>query len=52
MLNRARRALRELDVRKGHIITFAEFVNLNDTFPTIFFPVFKLQAALRNKVRK
>jgi hypothetical protein len=45
----AKRALKELNMQPGKIMEFKEFKTLNDAFPQIFHPAFRMQHVLRQK---
>jgi hypothetical protein len=47
---RTKRALAELDMSPGKVMTWAEFKEINGRLPTIFYPAFKLQLNMRDKV--
>jgi hypothetical protein len=47
---RTKRALAELDMSPGKVMTWKEFNEINGKLPTIFYPAFKLQLSMRVKV--
>ena len=46
---RAKRALKELNMIPGKLMKFDEMRKLNDEFPAMFYPAFKLQHSMRVK---
>jgi len=46
---RAKRALKELNMISGKVMKFDEFYAINDMFPAMFFPAFRLQDSMRKK---
>ena len=49
-LLRTKRALMELDLKSGKSMSFDEFNAIAVELPSVFFPAFDLQHALREKV--
>ena len=45
----AKRALKELNMQPGKIMEFKEFKELNDNFPAMFYPAFRMQHTFRLK---
>ena len=45
----ARRCLKEIQLVPGKKMTFGEFRRVNDNFPTLFYPAFRLQHVMRTK---
>jgi hypothetical protein len=45
----AKRALKELNMQSGKIMEFKEFKILNDNFPAMFYPAFRMQHTFRLK---
>jgi hypothetical protein len=47
---RAKRALAELNFTEGQKVSFPYFCQLNDMLPNLFYPGFRLQYQMREKV--
>jgi hypothetical protein len=45
----AKRALKELNMQPGKVMEFKEFKTLNDAFPAMFYPAFRMQHTFRLK---
>lgn len=49
---RAKRALQEMELKADKTMKFSEFSELNERFPAIFYPAFRLQKSLRDHVSR
>ena len=49
--SRAKRALTEMELKTDKAMKFNEFEAIHERFPALFYPAFRLQKSMRDKVR-
>ena len=49
-IDRAKRALTEMELKTDKAMKFHEFAAIHERFPALFYPAFRLQKSMRDKV--